>query len=688
MKRLYIALLMCLVSVPMIWGQSGEMSVKEFYLDPTDLTANTPGTMEYDQNGSLAALIKVQTVEDGFTFDNGILGVVATKRMPGEIYLYLPYGSRKLSVGHQTYGTIKNYQFPAALESGKTYVLRLNLPKVERKYSDERRQKMVIQVDPPTAVVYVNEIPLPTSSAGRYEGEYRLGLYDIKVLDPEYHAKELTVNLNDPLKTYHRQIGLKPKFGWITVKGDGDEVVYIDGKKYPISSMSALKLDSGNYSLKVEKPLHDTYEGSFQIQDSLSLSLTPSFVPIYKDLTFVADEGAQIWINGKMAGTGKYRDKIVYGTYQIESRKDRHSTTKMTLTVDPTTVGPIVLDASEPLYKYVRFRAADDADVWIDGKYAGRGQFSVDLDYGTYQVESRKINHKPSVMTLTVNEKSTGVVVVDAPVEMLGTLKVDSAPIGSDVYIDGNLVGKTPYASAMLIGSYEVSVRKEGYKHHDESITLSENALCHINADMNPIINVKISSNVKSEVYIDGVNKGNTPVLTDIASGTHKVRITSPGYVTKSRKVDFTTHGENHYYRLRKEPYKSRGWEIGANFNSYYGGTYTTHVGLSIFRAYGDLEFGYGIFGLHLGCNFNLGQRVQMRPLVGALIDDFDNDNYLSAGVKFATAPIKNIEFTVTPQYIGCIDIEPASASYKGFAISFGVVLYLPSLIQWVNDNP
>ena len=688
MKRLFIALVMLLVSVPMVWGQSGEMSVKEFYLAPMDLTANTPGTMEYDQNGTLAALVKVQTVEDGFTFDTGMLGIVATKKMPGEIYLYLPDGTRKLSIGHPTYGTIKDYQFPYALESGKTYYLRLNLPKVERKYNDDRRQKMVLEVDPPTATVYVNEIPLPTSSTGRYEGEYRLGLYDIKVFDSGYHTKEITVNFNDHLTTYQRQVGLKPKFGWLTVKGEGDETVYIEGEMYTVSSVKGLKLDSGKYNIKVEKPLHETYEVSIQMQDSLSLSLNPSFVPIYKDLMFVADDGAEIWIDGKKKGTGTYRAKVVYGTYQVESRKDRYSSTKMTLTVGPTTSGPIVLDASKPLYKYVRFRAADDAEVWIDGEYAGRGHFSKDLDYGTYQVESRKLNHRSSVLTLTVSEESDDVVFVEAPVQILGTLKVDSAPIGSEVYIDGTLVGKTPFTRDMLIGSYEVSVRKEGYKHYNESISLGENTLCHINADMNPIINVKIYSNVKSDVYIDGVCKGTTPILTDVASGTHKVTFISPGYVTKSRKVDFTTHGSNHYYRLRKEPYKSRGWEIGANFNSYCGGTYTTHVGLSVFRAYGDLEFGYGIFGLHLGCNFNLGQRVQMRPLVGALIDDFDNDNYLSAGVKFSTAPIKHIEFTVTPQYMGCIDIEPKSASYKGFAISFGVALYLPSLLQWANDNP
>ena len=55
MKRLFITLVILLVSVPMMWGQSGEMSVKEFYLAQTDLTANIQGTMVYDQNDNLCA---------------------------------------------------------------------------------------------------------------------------------------------------------------------------------------------------------------------------------------------------------------------------------------------------------------------------------------------------------------------------------------------------------------------------------------------------------------------------------------------------------------------------------------------------------------------------------------------------------------------------------------------------------
>lgn len=48
------------------------LSVESFRLLPNDLTANTFGTMESDQNGEVAALIKVVTAETGFAFDGGI----------------------------------------------------------------------------------------------------------------------------------------------------------------------------------------------------------------------------------------------------------------------------------------------------------------------------------------------------------------------------------------------------------------------------------------------------------------------------------------------------------------------------------------------------------------------------------------------------------------------------------------
>ena len=63
-----------------VFCYSQTISVSSFKLLETDLTANTAGTIEKDQNGETAALIKVVTTQTGFTFDGGSLGIVKTKQ--------------------------------------------------------------------------------------------------------------------------------------------------------------------------------------------------------------------------------------------------------------------------------------------------------------------------------------------------------------------------------------------------------------------------------------------------------------------------------------------------------------------------------------------------------------------------------------------------------------------------------
>ena len=101
------------------------LSVESFRLLENDLTANTNGTMEYDQNGNVAALIRVVTSETGFSFDAGMLGVVKTTQKTGEIWVYVPFGLQRITIAHQELGVIRNYYFPVPIERARTYELRL-----------------------------------------------------------------------------------------------------------------------------------------------------------------------------------------------------------------------------------------------------------------------------------------------------------------------------------------------------------------------------------------------------------------------------------------------------------------------------------------------------------------------------------------------------------------------------------
>ncbi len=115
---------------------SQSLSVSKFRLLDTDLTAISNSTQEIDQNGEVAALIKVVTSENGFTFDTGAIGIVSVRQGVGEIWVYVPKRAQKISIFHQEFGVIRNYYFPMPIEGGRTYELVLNVVK-EKKVTEE-----------------------------------------------------------------------------------------------------------------------------------------------------------------------------------------------------------------------------------------------------------------------------------------------------------------------------------------------------------------------------------------------------------------------------------------------------------------------------------------------------------------------------------------------------------------------
>ena len=103
------------------------MSVSSFRLLENDLTANAHGTQRQDQNGQTCALIKVVTPMTGFVFDGGSMGIVEQQQHAGEMWLYLPRHAQKLTISHQSLGTLRDYYYPMAVEGGRTYELLLDI---------------------------------------------------------------------------------------------------------------------------------------------------------------------------------------------------------------------------------------------------------------------------------------------------------------------------------------------------------------------------------------------------------------------------------------------------------------------------------------------------------------------------------------------------------------------------------
>lgn len=90
---------------------------------PNDVTAFISPV--YDLNGEACALVKVVS-PDEFVFSTP-LGIVSRVDKTGEIWLYMPKGTKSLTIKHPQLGVLRDYRLRPRLESRVTYELRLTV---------------------------------------------------------------------------------------------------------------------------------------------------------------------------------------------------------------------------------------------------------------------------------------------------------------------------------------------------------------------------------------------------------------------------------------------------------------------------------------------------------------------------------------------------------------------------------
>lgn len=98
--------------------------VQQFRPLPNDISAFI--NPEYDLNHEACALLKI-VCEDRFAFSTP-LGIIRRKNNVGEIWLYVPHNTRLITIKHPTWGVLRDYCLPIALESRMTYELVITPP--------------------------------------------------------------------------------------------------------------------------------------------------------------------------------------------------------------------------------------------------------------------------------------------------------------------------------------------------------------------------------------------------------------------------------------------------------------------------------------------------------------------------------------------------------------------------------
>ena len=359
-----------------IFGLSGtglsaqNISVKSFRLLETDLTANTAGTLKKDQNNETAALIKVVTTETGFVFDGGMLGIVGTTQRAGEIWVYVPPKSRKITISHPQLGVLRDYFYPIPIEAGRTYEMVLATGRVTTIVQESAGgQYLVMKVSPSNAEVSIDEVPYEVEN-DEVTVFLKYGKHTYRVSAALHEPEVGQIDMGNTKK--EMAVTLRPAYGLLQIESDptGAEV-YIDGdyESAGTTPFTTKRLSKGQHRLLFKRAEYKNHTLDITVPgDGSTQPVRATLPPNFALTTITAAGDADIYVNDERKGNSRWSGRLTTGLYTIEARKASHYPTRQT--VEITAGEPQHIDLPAPVPRYGSLNVStrpSGATVAIDG---------------------------------------------------------------------------------------------------------------------------------------------------------------------------------------------------------------------------------------------------------------------------------------------------------------------------------
>ncbi len=508
-----------------------KMSVAEFYLDETDLTANTEGTIVYDLNGEKCALIKIETTQKGLTFDGGSLGITKTEDHPGEIWLYVPYGLKRLTISHPQLGIIRNYDLGTSVQKARTYILKLTTEQILTTIIDASKMQILeLTVTPKNATVVLNGVRETPDNDGRIIKQLSFGSYSCRVMSDNYHTYDGIITINDENNHHKIDITLKQAFGYLNVitdKNYNSSEVYVDDIKMGVLPLDRIPINSGSHKITILNSLYLPYETEVVIQDSIQYDLR---------------------------------------------------------------VNELIQN-----YAIVTVKAVGDSEILIDNEPKGTGSWTGPLILGEHTIECRKESHRSTLRTINLNSTNSITYNCEPPTPIYGTIEVTSTPSDAEVYLDGVLIGTTPFVSqTILVGKHKVRLSKEGYKTEESEYNFSEGNTTSIQTELTDYCEFQLSTIPPgAKVFFDDEFKGETPIDIKTANGRHTILLTKDDYMTynKTKYLNASSIGSHMNIILKRDYIKSNELYAGCNYRLNTLKGFEVFAGMYLFNI--NLECGW-----------------------------------------------------------------------------------------------
>ena len=469
MKFLLFVILVMSVSL----AEAQQLSVKSFRKLENDLSARG-SEGRTDQNGDRCAIIKIVTTETGFDFDPDALGSMGSIQKKGEIWLYVPYGARRLTIRHAQLGMLRDYAYPERIEKACVYELVLTTGRVRTVVEEEiGGQWLVLTTEPEEAMVYIDEV-YEAGESGRVQKFLPLGRHTYRVDYALYHPEAGQVELISGERT-ELKVRLRPAFGYVEVTSEPESGarVLIDGEEVGETPYRSDRLKSGEHRIEVLKAMYAPASQMVTVTDGHTLPVGMQLSANYGTLTFQTDASSEIWINNEKKGEGSWSGRLNAGMYILEVRRPFHRSVRQSLEVKAGDVRTLSLGSPEPICGILNISSSPgDAEIWIDGRsYGTTPRILKDILIGEHTLELKKEGCARVSQLIDVEEGKVLPIHLILSSGRSVTLQTDRE--GDILYVDGKRVGVSPQKLELSYGIHTIRAER-GEQHTEKELEVTE----------------------------------------------------------------------------------------------------------------------------------------------------------------------------------------------------------------------
>lgn len=409
-----------------------------------------------------------------------------------------------------------------------------------------RKYKVKIESAPVGAVVYLDRKECGPVGVTPWQGTLASGDYKVILELDGYNLGEKAIKVarKSALQTFFHPLEKRIDPPKIDIRADADQNMFgasisVDGQVQGTVPTIVITT-TGRHLVEIRKEGFEPFSSWVETKENEKVTLTPVFKAVVAKVGTIIVEAdvldAEVFVDGNKNpdNTPTIVAGVIEGVHIVEVRKGSAAPWKQSVQVIAGQQVKVRAQLASSLSGTISVQSnISGAQVFVDGKEAGKAPVNVSVPAGDHQVSVRAEGYSVAEETVKVAANSTATVKLDLTPAIggpIGTVSVVSPVPGAEVFIDGARIGTVPQDKQIASGEHYVVVKLEGYKPFEAKVVVEGGKVTTVSAELKATGKVRIlSTPAGAQVMLNGVVKGTTPTEIDVETGTNIVTVEAPG---------------------------------------------------------------------------------------------------------------------------------------------------------------